>query len=138
MRFKFKIEDVRARLAHSKSAKEWSKLYGIDGTDQPGLWLVKDRGVYIMSNANPKELVNPGDPDNSRCVVSYAEGHDPKKDEDWWVGGDDYVEIFSAEDLEPELTENVTHVIFEVSDSTIKIVLEERKPKRRKSSKATA
>lgn len=121
MKFYFKAEDVRARLAHSKEADARKLLYGIRGTDEPGIWLVKDQGVYIMSNAKPAELVDPSRPNDSACVVNYAKGHDPDKDEDWWVGGDDYVKLFTAEQLEPELTEDVDKVMFEVTESRIRV-----------------
>lgn len=56
----------------------------------PGLLLVADRGVYLMSNAKRAEG-EPGD-------VAYAQEADPNKNEDWDLvreqvfGGDDGVE----------------------------------------------
>jgi len=97
MDYKFKMEDVRARLAHSKAADERGSLYGQEGTDGPGIWLVKDQGTYIMSNAS--EMKEEG---KDGRIVNYAEGFDPDKQEfeEWWVGGDDYVELLSEEMLD--------------------------------------
>jgi hypothetical protein len=59
--------------------------------------LVHDQGVYLMSGAEPRDLVGPG------CFCAYAQGMNPDKDEDWWstasdaVGGDDFGEKLSGE-----------------------------------------
>lgn len=63
-----------------------------------GLWLVKDQGVYLMSNGNPG-LKNE---DGKGYKVCYAEGMNPKADEGWYeaacsaVGGDDFAEFIPA------------------------------------------
>lgn len=69
----------------------------------PGLWLVHDQGVYLMSNGIP-HLEDPEKPEGSKVV--QAEGCDPKKDEDWWetsrelVGGDDFVEFVPVDTMD--------------------------------------
>jgi hypothetical protein len=66
-------------------------MYGQPETAKPGLWLVGDHGVYLMSNGAPGMMR----PDGKSAVVAYADGIDPKKDKDWWdakrhtFGGDD-------------------------------------------------
>jgi hypothetical protein len=69
----------------------------IDKTKVPaGFFFVKDRGIYLMSNAANKEMV-----DGSYNVV-YADGYSPD-DEDWYekarnaVGGDDFSLYIPAE-----------------------------------------
>ncbi|HAF2889088.1 TPA: DUF3085 domain-containing protein [Salmonella enterica] len=73
-----------------------------------GVVLVKDHGVYIMSETG--ELTPRG------RKVAYAKGCHPEKDEAWWdtaraeVGGDDFGETIN------------------LTESMIKRILNERKP----------
>ncbi|MCZ0737720.1 DUF3085 domain-containing protein [Phreatobacter sp. AB_2022a] len=70
--------------------------YGLSpGKDEkPGLWLVGDEGVYIMSNGILAE--------GQRPLVVYAEECDPKTNPDSWhykrqhFGGDDGIEFLDA------------------------------------------
>ncbi|ODT77201.1 MAG: hypothetical protein ABS76_28585 [Pelagibacterium sp. SCN 64-44] len=63
--------------------------------EQPGLWLVGDQGVYIMSNGKLAE--------GNRPLVIYAEECHPLGDFDWWdykrrhFGGDDGIQFLDAE-----------------------------------------
>lgn len=74
--------------------------FGLSDTNnkQPGLWLVGDQGVYILSNGKLADGIKP--------LVVYAEGCDPNKDDDWFevkrrtFGGDDGVDFIDAESLE--------------------------------------
>ncbi|OYX14736.1 MAG: hypothetical protein B7Z15_02970, partial [Rhizobiales bacterium 32-66-8] len=52
--------------------------YGLHpGRDEkPGIWLVGDEGVYIMSNGKLAE--------GQKALVIYAEQCHPKGDIDWW------------------------------------------------------
>jgi hypothetical protein len=57
-----------------------------------GLWLVKDDGIYLMSNGVS----------DRECGEAYAVGFDPKRDQDVWdlsrdaAGGDDFSEFLAA------------------------------------------
>jgi hypothetical protein len=72
----------------------------------PGLWLVGDQGVYLMSNGRPALLV---DADDTRHVVAHAAEANPGTGLDsWWgvkraaFGGDDgvvFLELPFAEGL---------------------------------------
>ena len=72
----------------------------------PGLWLVGDQGVYLMSNGKPALLVDPAD---TRHVVAHAAEANPAGGvEAWWdvkraaFGGDDgvvFLELSFAEGL---------------------------------------
>jgi hypothetical protein len=61
----------------------------------PGLWLVGDQGVYIMSNGKL--------PDGGRPLVVYSEECHPVGNPDWFdykhrhFGGDDGIEFIDAE-----------------------------------------
>lgn len=66
--------------------------------EKPGLWLVGDHGVYIMSNGKLAEGVKP--------LVVCADECDPEKCDDWFevkrrtFGGDDGVDFLDADSLE--------------------------------------
>ena len=66
--------------------------------EQPGLWLVGDNGVYLLSNGKL--------PDDAKPLVVYAEECDPRTNDDWFevkrrtFGGDDGVDFLDAEQLE--------------------------------------
>ena len=46
----------------------------------PGLWLVKDFGVYLMSNGHPGMWMEK----EHRYYAVYASGYDPNTDPDWF------------------------------------------------------
>lgn len=66
--------------------------------EKPGLWLVGDQGVYLLSNGKL--------PDGTKPLVVYAEDCDPRTNDDWFdvkrrtFGGDDGVDFIGAEQLE--------------------------------------
>lgn len=101
----FSITAIREVIARGKSDAEANggfrdPHFGLSATDnrKPGLWLVGDHGVYILSNGKAA--------DGGRPLVIYAEECDPRKNEDWFevkrrtFGGDDGVDFLSAESLE--------------------------------------
>lgn len=90
MTFTFSIKGLVPLLKHSLHAKKHKIVYGIEGTAVPGLWLVKDEGVYLMSNGDPGLLKSKKKGSPNR--VLYAEGHGPET----FMGGDDYVELLGA------------------------------------------
>lgn len=60
----------------------------------PALWLVKDHGIYLMSNGFPRKLLHPND-ESSQGLVAYALGFDPEQNPDWYqrlgiLEGDDF------------------------------------------------
>lgn len=89
MIYKFKASDIRPLWQHAKQSPKHITPYEPDREAQPGLILVKDQGVYLMSNGEPG-LLKTGT--KSSHVVVYAEGHNPDVDDfdDWYVGGDDF------------------------------------------------
>lgn len=94
----FDAAAVEQRLNHALAAKEHSKVYG-QHTAEPGVILVHDQGVYIMSNGMPREI-DPNTP--CKSIVVYAERCHPDQDDDWYdtaralVGGDDFAEFIPA------------------------------------------
>ena len=89
--------------------------------------------MYLMSNGDPG-LLNP-DADGKggdKFVVAYADGHDPHKDADFWVGGDDYGEFLPVEDFEKLLAvSGCTSLLVTVSEDKIVLEAEHEGPKKR-------
>lgn len=92
MMFTFQIKDVLPLLDHTEAAKKHRPLYGGDDTAVPGLWLVHDAGVYLMSNGDPGLMKDPSDPKSMHQVV-YAMGFGPET----YLGGDDFGELLKAD-----------------------------------------
>ena len=98
----FDIDDVLPLLAHAEAALEHGMGYSGE-PPYPGLFLVGDQGIYLMSNGHPGLLKENG----KGYVVVYANECDPTRHpfEDWWAvkrqefGGDDGAEVFSAEEI---------------------------------------
>ncbi|MFK4259629.1 DUF3085 domain-containing protein [Agrobacterium tumefaciens] len=99
--FTFSVTDVRivmmrGRIDAYRNGGFRNPRYGLyPGRDeQPGVWLVGDEGVYLLSNGKLSEGQRP-------CVV-YAEECDPKTNPDHWhykrrhFGGDDGIEFLDA------------------------------------------
>ncbi|MBC9881058.1 DUF3085 domain-containing protein [Bradyrhizobium sp. INPA01-394B] len=97
--------------------------YGLaPGKDEkPGVWLVGDEGVYIMSNGKLA--------DGQRSLVIYAEECDPKVNPDYWhykrqyFGGDDGIDFLDAELLvrSIEALASATHLTIAMTDDSISI-----------------
>lgn len=88
------------KIKHTDGSTDCPDSENIDQTMVPaGLWLVKDQGVYLMSNGSPGFLKEGQDPSAKfpSHFVSYADEANPKTVEDWWevsraiMGGDDCV-----------------------------------------------
>ncbi len=92
-KLKFEAALSRQLMLHAWNAPEHNKTFG-QKTAKAALWLVKDDGVYIMSNGKPGiPAPLPNRPD--RQLVCYAKGYNPETDGDVWdkcraaMGGDD-------------------------------------------------
>lgn len=91
--------------------------------EKPGLWLVGDKGVYILSNGKLA--------DGQRALVVYSEECHPKGDGDWWdykrrwFGGDDGIEYFDADQLIPLFDRDMraTHLQMRLTENSISLSL---------------
>ncbi|BAB54702.1 DUF3085 domain-containing protein [Mesorhizobium japonicum] len=91
--------------------------------ERPGLWLVGDEGVYLLSNGKLVE--------GARALVVYSEQCHPVGNPDWWhykrrhFGGDDGIEFIEAERLTPLFDRNfrATHLNVQLSESDISLSL---------------
>ena len=95
---RFRMAEVEKLMNHAESCDEWFMGFEDDLKPQPGLQLVGDSGVYLMSNGRP-HLPREGEPDAHHVV--YAQGINPNVDDfdTWWsnknatFGGDDGAEM---------------------------------------------
>lgn len=106
----FKRDEVERLANHSREATQHKPLYEQPETEKPGLWLVGDDGVYLMSNARSGLRKDPEDPE-SHFVVAYAieicpvdeKGNKKASIDDWWetkrqaFGGDDGADFIPYE-----------------------------------------
>ena len=97
--------------------------------------LVHDQGVYLMSGAQPRDIVKD---DHSFCA--YADGCNPDKDADFWeagrdlVGGDDFGEHLPwAKDILRLLDAGATKIVVRLSEKSIKLAA--RYPRRKSAAK---
>lgn len=121
----FNVSELAPIVDHAASAtKQRQTFYEAENdlTPAKGLFLVKDQGVYIMSNGT-----NPGDKSMSELgLIAYAKGCHPKVDEGWWetawdiCGGDDFCE-FIALDWVQFAMDAGTKLIIEMSDTEIRL-----------------
>ena len=75
MKLTLKREIVEQLLSHSETAAKHNPTITGPHTAVPGLWLCGDRGVYLMSNANPTLAQAT---DATRAVVAYANEVNPE------------------------------------------------------------
>jgi hypothetical protein len=76
----FPRDTVEQLIAHAKAAPKHRALHGVRKTQKPGLWLVGDDGVYLLSNGDPALLAFPNDKDEAKRrkqVVAYARECNP-------------------------------------------------------------
>lgn len=100
---KFNLLEVKPILEHATQATSHKKTYGQEGVAKAGLWLVKDEGVYLMSNGDPaQQSPVAGLPNATPLRVCYAIGHNPRFNNTWEsdrdeCGGDDFVQFIDAD-----------------------------------------
>lgn len=123
--------DLARRAALEEDAKEFgitfeARIEDVD-TDKvlPGLWLVGDSGVYMMSNA-PQSDVDA----SSVPHVCYAQHANPEVDDPADVydakramfGGDDGCEFLDASIIEAALSRSGAQVVFQFDGDSLMLV----------------
>lgn len=91
--------------------------------ERPGLWLVGDEGVYILSNGKLAE--------GQKALVIHSEECRPVGNPDWWdykrrwFGADDGIEYIDAEQLVPLLDRNphCTHLHVRLTEDSVSLSL---------------
>ena len=128
-RIVFKAADVLRVVEHTLNAtahapelvKYDDDFKPITKPGKPGVILVHDQGVYLMSNGEPRDILR-----GEHSYVAYALGCNPETDGDWWetaralVGGDDFGETLPwAEDIMQQIEAGSDEIAFEFSDDQI-------------------
>lgn len=107
-------------------APEGDRFPQADDVDEekipPGLWLVADRGVYLMSPGKPGLTA----PSGEGSLVSYAVECNPADDHCYdsktsIMGGDDGVDKIGLEVFEEAIRTGAVAVIIEVTNDSLKI-----------------
>ena len=143
----FDAQAVREQLDHAIAAplhkltmSDRAELYGKhnmghqqpdeETTGKPGLWLVKDSGIYLMSNGSPGLPHTKSNHNrDSLLKVAYANGYGPLADYDTIrqaVGGDDFTEgTLNVEWFEAALQLAEQHqrneIIIKMTDTDIRL-----------------
>lgn len=122
MKLHFDAKGVRTLVEWSET-HEPDTLY--DTVTGPGLWLVGDDGVYLMSNAR-ESLAKPDGKKGS--LVVHARECDPKLDfDEWWenkrasFGGDDGAEFLGLAEVKDCLPET-GDLVLDVTPTQIKFL----------------
>jgi hypothetical protein len=93
----FKTSELKRCVEHALASTAWSMGFSEENPG-PGILLVKDHGIYCMSNGEPRDIVD----GICRSYVTYAKGCDPgvlSGSADWYdncrkiAGGDDFAEF---------------------------------------------
>lgn len=128
--FTFPILDVRKVIERgiddaAANGGLRNPYYGIKpGKDEkPGLWLVGDQGVYLLSNGKLAE--------GHRALVVYSVECHPIGNPDWWhykrchFGGDDGIEFLDVEKLLPLFDRNTrcTHLRVQLTETQVPLSL---------------
>ncbi|MGK9452609.1 DUF3085 domain-containing protein [Acidithiobacillus caldus] len=87
----------------------------------PALWLVKDHGVYLMSNGLPRLLADP-EHNPTQGLAAYALGFCPEKNPDWYarlgsLEGDDFCDLLPLEPFTKLLRSGKRYVTLNVTES---------------------
>jgi hypothetical protein len=98
---RFPIEGVRKLMDHALAAPSHFHVFGYPKKTRPGLVVVKDDGIYLMSNGKPRLMQSKG-----HNVVVYADGFDPTTCDPGSVwdaacsaaGGDDFAEQIALDE----------------------------------------
>jgi len=134
-RLVFDLAALRPIVEHALSASEQAPAFGQTPPIAPALWLVKDDGIYLMSNGRPRQMAvgssATGNDQEGQSLVVYAEGFDPRKADPtavWYaarkaVGGDDFGEPLPAEWFKQALDRGERTITLHVTPRAIHAVL---------------
>lgn len=132
MHLHFNSAEVRRLIEHTEAGSKHPTLYDQANTAKPGLWLVGDSGVYIMSNAEPGLLSEGG---KDKIFVAYAAEVNPHTlpFEAWWeakhnsFGGDDGAEFLELDAIKEALAQGHDTIALDVTKNTIAVLIPKTK-----------
>ncbi len=133
---KFNLNEVAPVIEHAEEAVQHfptfdQKYEAVEGefTEkknlcvEAALHLVKDQGVYLISNG----MTQKGESPANLGLVAYADGTNPKLHEDWWensrflCGGDDFVEHLPLAFFKKAIQNGAEYVELELTDQSIEM-----------------
>jgi hypothetical protein len=123
---KFRTSFAEAVKVYEKTTgqayKDGVNLSMYNTSQKPTLWLVKDRGIYLMASAIIKQ------PTKDQSHVCYAEGFEPSIPNCFdrcrsAVGGDDFVEVIEFTDQLKDGIKNGAEVQIEITKTHLAITL---------------
>lgn len=98
------------------TGEHWEKLTDFF-TDEPTLWLVKDKGIYLMPS------------DDGKTTPAYAVGYNPEKNGDVYdrcraaVGSDDFCESFPLKEVS-RIIASGSDLIIRFDENTLEVIEE--------------
>jgi hypothetical protein len=132
----FDLDEVRRVVLHAKTAPAHALWYG--EALGPRVLLVKDEGIYLMSNGQPRDMLD-GRPDalGAQSFVAYAKGYDPRLVTDPGmlheqcraaVGGDDFSEPLELAGFEEAIADPKTvGIALRVTRRDISIIVQQQR-----------
>jgi len=127
VRLAFDVKEIAALVAITRATDNHRALFGRQV--EPGLFFVKDEGIYLMPSAAGMEI----NPETGTLPVSYAKGFNPKVGRQYvWekahdISGDDFSEFVPLEAVEP-LLDSCSEIYVVLTEKMLAV---EGKPKRR-------
>lgn len=102
MQLHFLKQDVQRLLEHTKNSKSHVPIYGDESTNQPGLLIVANEGIYLVSNGIPglfkDGALGLSTPDNPAFVTYAIECNPNTLHEEEWRRVKN--ELFDSDDVE--------------------------------------
>ncbi|MES4992589.1 DUF3085 domain-containing protein [Phyllobacterium sp. 22229] len=127
--FTFPVDEVRTVIARGEADAAANggfrnPYYGLKPGEgeKPGLWLVGDEGVYLLSNGKLGE--------GQKALVCYAGECNPSTTPDYWhykrrhFGGDDGIEFLEAAEILRLLDAmpDATHLRVQMTETSFELV----------------
>lgn len=115
----FKSKDFPRMLTWMQS--HYRKIpYMDETTDDYGLWLVKDQGIYLMAPAEKRDM------DKDGVHVIYARGYSPKAADLWEkthaVSGDDFAEFIPLSKEQVLRLYRHQELVINISETQLEII----------------
>lgn len=156
----FKADEIRPLIEHARRCNKHRMTYDqlldacggdFDRADRltdeeraalpdvgPGLFLVKDEGIYLMSNGEPADMIKVPAPNGSGetdgCRVAYAKDFDPTERDrmDVWndahaVSGDDFSEAIGDDVWRKLLTAETDEIVIRLTARNLSFTAYARK-----------
>ena len=117
---KFKSKQF-ARMMKWMRTHERKIPYVDETTDDYGVWLVKDHGIYLMAASAERDM-----DDDKHTHVIYAQGYSPDVGDDLWdkthdVSGDDFAEFIPLDERQVIRLENGGDLTIRLSETQLEI-----------------